>query len=86
MEVDERLEGDLCPDVSFRRSCFHLLICVVERIHVGLVVFAVMELHDFARNRWLQGTIVVYNQSVSYQCYPDGRQGLENAYIGGLVA
>ena len=59
VEVDERLQGDLGLDVLFL-SCFGQLLCeVVEGGYVGLVVLAVVELHDLAGDGGFEGAIVV---------------------------
>jgi len=59
VEVDERLCCDLRLDVA-GLDCFgHFLGLCVERGYVGVVVLAVVQLHDLAADGWLQRAVVV---------------------------
>ena len=62
MEVDERLEGDLRGDVGLGLCGGELLGGVVEGGYVGLVVLAVMELHDFAGDGGFEGAVVILRE------------------------
>ena len=60
VEIDQRLQSDLGLDVLFLLGLGDLLREVVEGGHVGLVVLAVVELHDLAGNSRLESTIVIW--------------------------
>ena len=62
VEVDERQEGDLRGDVGFRLRGGELLGGVVEGGHVGLVVLAVMEFHDFAGDGRFERAVVIWGE------------------------
>ena len=62
VEVDERLQGDLCCWVGGGGGGGgrgELLGEVVVGVYVCLVVFAVMKLHDLAGDGGLESTIVI---------------------------
>ena len=59
VEVDERLQGDLRGGVGSGGGGGELLGEVVVRGYVGLVMLAVVELHDLARDGGLEGAIVI---------------------------
>ena len=62
VEVDQRLQGDLSGGVG-GRGCRGKLLCErVVRVYVGLVVFAVVELHDLAGDGRLESAIVIYGE------------------------
>lgn len=62
VEVDEWLQGDLSGGVRGRRCRGKLLCEGIVRVYVGLVVFAVVELHDLARDGGLESAIVIYRE------------------------
>lgn len=64
VEVEEGLQRDLGGDVGFRGRGGEFLGGVVEGVDVGLVVFAVVELHDFAGDGGFEGAVVVWGQGV----------------------
>ena len=59
MEVDERLQRNLSPDVLLLLGLLDLLAEVVERGYVGVVVVLVVQFHDFARDVGFERAIVV---------------------------
>jgi hypothetical protein len=59
VEVDQRLQCDLCGNVVVGLSFFQLSDGGVVRVDVGRVVLVVMQLHDLAGDGWFEGTIVV---------------------------
>lgn len=59
IEVDGGLQGNLSGDVALVLSFLELLNSVVVVGYVGVVVVLVVELHDLAVNRRLEGAIVV---------------------------
>ena len=59
VEVDEGLSCDLCLDVAFLNCLGHLLGLCVERCYVGVVMLAVVELHDLAADGRLERAVVV---------------------------
>ena len=60
MKIDEGLKGDLGGWVGGRGSGGELFGCVVVGCYVGLVVFGVVEFHDFARDGGFEGAVVVF--------------------------
>lgn len=60
VEVDGGLEGNLGRDVTLGLGILQLLHGVVVVGDVGFVVVVVVQLHDLAGDRGLQGTIVVW--------------------------
>jgi hypothetical protein len=64
VEVEEGLQGDLGGNVGFRGRGGEFLGGVVEGVHVGLVVFAMVELHDLAGDGGFEGAVVVWGQGV----------------------
>ena len=60
VEVDERLQSDLCCWVGGGGGRGELLGEVVVGVYVCLVVFAVMKLHNLAGDGGLESTIVIY--------------------------
>ena len=59
VEVDERLQGDLRGGVGGGGGRGQLLGEGVVGVYVGLVVFAVVELHYLARDGGLEGAVVI---------------------------
>ncbi len=59
VEVDGCLERNLCLDIVLCGGRGELLVGGVEGGDVGVVVLAVVELHDLAGDGWLEGAIVV---------------------------
>ena len=59
VEVDEGLQGDLGRDVGLGLGVGHFFGGGVEGGDVGVVVFAVVELHDFAADGGFEGAVVV---------------------------
>ena len=58
VEVDRRLQSDLCGDVILSLSFLELLKGVVVIGDIGVVVVLVMNLHDLAGDGGLKGAIV----------------------------
>jgi hypothetical protein len=65
MEVDSCLEGNLGGNVIARFGGSILIGCGIVAIDVGLMVLAVVQLHDLARDGWLEGTVVVWSTNKS---------------------
>lgn len=64
MEVDQWLNGNLCLNIALLLCLLQLLNLRVVGCHVGVVVLGVVQLHDLARDGWLECAIVVcYNIS-----------------------
>jgi len=63
MEVDHRLKGDSLLDVIVCFSFGDLICEVVVGGHIGVVMFAMVELHDLTGDSWLKGAIVIYHLS-----------------------
>jgi len=61
VEVDERLCGDLGLDIVVVDGFLHLLVRGVVAGYVGVVVFGVVELHDFARDGGFESAVVVWD-------------------------
>jgi len=59
MEVKHGQEGDLCLDIFGGLCARHVLGGCVERGYVCLVVFGMVEFHDFAGDGGFEGAIVV---------------------------
>ena len=59
VEVDHRLKSESDLDVVFRLGCGNLVCEVVVRGYVGVVMFAVMQLHDLAGDCGFERAIVV---------------------------
>lgn len=59
VEVDQGLQGDLRRNVILGLSLLQLLDGLVVAVDIGLVVVLVVKLHDLARDRRLQSTIIV---------------------------
>jgi hypothetical protein len=64
MKVYEGLQGNLSGDIAFALSLLELDQCVVVRCHVRLVVLAVVQFHDLARNGRFQRAVVICERSV----------------------
>jgi hypothetical protein len=64
MKVYEGLQGDLGGNIAFALSLLELDKCIVVGCHVCLVVLAVVQLHDLARNGRLQRAVVIFERSV----------------------
>ena len=60
VEVDERLQGDLRCWIGRGGGGGKLLGEVVVRVYIGLVMLAVVELHDLAGDGGLESAIVIY--------------------------
>lgn len=60
VEVDQRLQGDLRRDVRLGLRGRELFGEGVEGGYVGLVVFAVVELHDLAGDGGFERGVVVW--------------------------
>lgn len=72
VEVDQWLNGNLCLNIALLLCLLQLLNLRVVGCHVGVVVLGVVQLHDLARDGWLECAIVVcYNISSapSSHCY-----------------
>lgn len=75
VEVDDRLQGNLCGNILLLCSSLNLLAGSVKAVDVCLVVVLVVKLHDLAGDGWLECAIVVcvtismradrWNQSIS---------------------
>ena len=65
VEVDQRLLGDLGLDIALVLSLLQLLDRRVVRGHVGVVVLAVVQLHDLAADGGLERAVVVCEDMVS---------------------
>ena len=63
MEINQRLNGDLCRDVALALCLLHLLGLGVQAVDVGRVMLVVVQLHDFAADRGLEGAEVVCMES-----------------------
>lgn len=59
VKVDEWLKSDLRCNIAGGLGGLHLLGEFVVRGYVGVVVFAVMKLHNLARDGWLERIIVI---------------------------
>jgi hypothetical protein len=59
VEVDQRLQGNLCLDVFLLLGFGDLLAKVVEGGYVGVVVVLVVELHDLAGDGGFERAVVV---------------------------
>ena len=59
VEVDERLQSDLRRWIGRGSSGSELLGEVVVGVYVSLMVFAVVELHDLARDGGLKSAIII---------------------------
>ena len=59
VEVDEGLQSDLRAGIRGGGDRGQLLAEIVVRGYVGLMMFAVVELHDLARDGGLQGAIII---------------------------
>ena len=53
------LEGDGGGNIGLGHSLGQLLLGHIEVGHVGVVVLAVVELHDLGTDDWLQGIVVI---------------------------
>ena len=65
MEVDQRLQRNLCLDILFLLCSGQLFRCSVEAVDVSLMMVLVMELHDLAGNGGLESAVVIYQFIVS---------------------
>ena len=59
MEIDHRLNGNLRRDVAGSLRLLHFLHLRIQTVDVRGMMLAVVELHDLAANRWLEGAIVI---------------------------
>lgn len=59
VEIDQWLQSNLCGDILLGLSGLELLGGSVVAGDIGLMVLGVVELHDLARNGWLECAIVV---------------------------
>lgn len=73
VEVDQRLQRNLCLDVFLLLSLGDLLAEVVERGYVGVVVVLVVQFHDLAGDGGLERAIVVCLVLVCDACFSDDR-------------
>ena len=62
MEVDQGLDGNLRLHVSLALCLLQLLDLCVVRVHVCGVVLVVVELHDLAADRRLEGAEVIFSK------------------------
>lgn len=59
IEFDGWTQSDLRVNVTFRNSLFHLLLGDVQIVHVGCVMFRMMQLHNLSAYDWFQGLVIV---------------------------
>lgn len=94
MEVDQRQRGNLRLQVAPSLGLLQALDRVVVAVDVGLVVLAVVQLHDLAGDGGLEGAIVVWFEaaelSVSEMIDSLGQSGFGRvqwkAYMKGRAA
>lgn len=62
VEVNQRLQGNLCCNILLRLCGLELLGGGVVAGDICLMVLGMVELHDLARDGWLKCAIVVCNE------------------------
>lgn len=60
VKVDQWEKGGLCGDVAFCFGGCKFIGCVVVRVDICLVVFAVVQLHNLSRDGRFEGAIVIW--------------------------
>lgn len=59
VEIDEWLQSNLCSNIVVGLCSSELVSCIVVAVHIGLMMLAVVKLHDLTADGWLESAIVV---------------------------